>query len=262
MTETAVLTLLRTRFAAPAFAVIPQVRNGTGWSRRTVRTADALVMGLYPSRGLHLTGVEIKVDRYDWLRELKAPDKAEDIARFCDFWVVAVGDKGIVEPGELPPNWGLLVPNGQSLRYAVEPKILTATPVDRAFLAAILRRAAECVVPKDGIEELLVARFEAGLKQGEENVRHQTARTERTLSELQGVVRTFEAAAGVKIDRWDAPKIGAAVKFVLEGGVDQLRQRLDRVGRDARGIAEHVEEVLGRANGPAPAIDHDEELDA
>jgi len=45
---------------------------------------------LWPSRGLHLMGFEIKAGRGDWLRELKDPGKAEGIAAYCDqWWVVA-----------------------------------------------------------------------------------------------------------------------------------------------------------------------------
>lgn len=106
---------LRAKYAAPEYALIFEVRNGTGFARRTARYADAIAMNLYPSRGLEIIGFEIKASRADWLRELKNPDKAEEIGKFCDRWYVVIGDKDIVKPGELPACWGLIVPRGNGL---------------------------------------------------------------------------------------------------------------------------------------------------
>lgn len=77
-----VFELLRRRYPAPAWAFLEEVRNQTGYAR-TIRTADALAMSLYPSRGLHLHGFEVKVSRADWFRELNDPKKAEEIAAYC-----------------------------------------------------------------------------------------------------------------------------------------------------------------------------------
>ena len=47
-------------------------------------SGDAVIMSLWPSRGLELHGVEIKVSRADWKREAADPAKAEAIAAYCD----------------------------------------------------------------------------------------------------------------------------------------------------------------------------------
>ena len=94
--------LLSNRFCAPAWAFLPQVRNGTGFLNVT-RTVDAIAMGLWPSRGLYMHGFEIKVRRGDWLNELRNPEKAEEIGQFCDFfWVVA--PKEVIKFEEVPDN--------------------------------------------------------------------------------------------------------------------------------------------------------------
>ena len=131
---------LRQRYAPPAFAFLPQVANGTGGNRS--RTADALAMSLWPSRGLELHGFEIKVSRGDWLRELKEPAKADAVARFCDRWWIVVPTRDIVKPAELPRGWGLLATSGESLRAVVEAGIIECEPLTRQFLAAVLRVAA------------------------------------------------------------------------------------------------------------------------
>src|SRR5579872_7207544 len=139
-TEERVIDLLRARYKGNAWAFLPKVRNGTGW-KRSARTADAIAMSLWPSRGLHLYGFEVKVDRGDWLRELNDPAKAEDIFAFCDFWYV-VAPAGIVERAELPKTWGLMEIE-KDLRETVTAPHLTAKPVDNLFLASLLRKVTE-----------------------------------------------------------------------------------------------------------------------
>lgn len=121
---------LATRFGPPAFAFLPQVRDSTG--AVAARTADAIAMSLWPSRGLVLHGFEIKVTRTDWHKELHNPAKAEMIAQFCDFWWLVVGDKDIVKPGELPDAWGLLSPYGKGLRADQEPTKQDVEAVDHS----------------------------------------------------------------------------------------------------------------------------------
>src|SRR5688572_18266988 len=87
--------LLAKRFAPSAYAFLPQLRNGTGFGR--TRTADAVAMSLWPSRGIYLHGFEIKVGRGDWLSELRQPEKAEEIARFCKYWSL-VAAEGVCDP--------------------------------------------------------------------------------------------------------------------------------------------------------------------
>ena len=69
--------------------------RGMRCSRRSVAARAGRVDGgqtrwrwVWPSRGLYLHGFEIKVHRNDWLRELKNPAKAEEIAGYCHFWWV------------------------------------------------------------------------------------------------------------------------------------------------------------------------------
>lgn len=96
--------LLKKAFPTPTYGVLYEVARGTGMNAN--RHLDAMVMSLWPSRGLDLTGVEIKVSRSDWRRELEQPQKAEELAQFCDFFCVAA-PAGVVPFVEVPAKWGL-----------------------------------------------------------------------------------------------------------------------------------------------------------
>lgn len=138
-----IFAALRKRFAAPEWAYFEEVRNGTGFSRRTTRTADGLAFSLWPSRGLELHGIEVKTHRGDWLREKKDPEKAEEIGRFCDRWWLAVTPGVVLDVGEVPSTWGLLEWDGKRWRTHRDAPSREAKPLDRPMLAAILRKASE-----------------------------------------------------------------------------------------------------------------------
>ena len=84
------------------------------------RRCDLLRMPMWKSRGTGIDVHELKVSRSDWLRELNDKGKAEAWWPHCNrFWVVAPRD--IVDPAELPPGWGLLVPPKQDRHRRFKP---------------------------------------------------------------------------------------------------------------------------------------------
>jgi len=194
---------LRARLPQQAWALFPEVRNGTGYSR-AVRTADAIAMSLWPSRGLDLHGYEFKVSRSDWLAELKQPEKAEAICKYCDKWWLVVANDSIVQPGELPATWGLLVLQGKRLSAKADAQKLDAKPLDRLMLASILRSATANMVPASTLKE----EIEAAVKDRLEAERTRTRHAEEAHEALRIAVRKFESAAGVSItwpqrDQWE-----------------------------------------------------------
>lgn len=220
---------LRARFAAPEWALLFEVRNGTGFSRSQVRTADAIAMGLWPSHGLELHGFEIKVSRSDWLRERKDPAKAEEIAKYCDRWSLVIGAPEIVQPGELPPAWGLFVLRNGKLRCEKEAAKLEPKPLDRLLLASLLRRAQEASAGESEIRAAAEAARAAARKEAEDRVREfresMLAQEDLLSKRLQARISAFEEASGIRIDH-NVVKLGEAVRFVLDGGVEKLRADL------------------------------------
>ena len=126
-------------FRAPAFAFLQEVRNGTGYGRQE-RYADALAVSCWPSRGLFIAGIEVKVSRQDWKRELDDPAKSADIQRWCDYWWIAA-PPDVVVLAEVPETWGLYVVDGKKVTVAKEAPKLTPEPLTTRFVASILRNA-------------------------------------------------------------------------------------------------------------------------
>lgn len=122
------------------YCFLEEVGNATGFENRG--WADAFVFHLWPSDGLRFDGFEIKASKNDWKKELKNPQKSENIARFCDAWYV-VAPKGIIEVDTVPAGWGFWEYDAEQdvLRPRLHPvrrKQLKYIP--RQFFASLLRR--------------------------------------------------------------------------------------------------------------------------
>lgn len=232
--------LIKEKFPEPTYAFLSQVRNGTGFSKLP-RTADAIAMCLYPSRGLHLHGFEIKVYRNDWLNELKNPDKAEEISQFCDFWWI-VACPEVVNVIEVPVNWGLMSA-GKSLKVIKEAKLLTVKPIDKLFLAAILRRAQSMITPEAKLLKAFKDGQEAGMKYKDETFKSAYEKHQLLIKEIE----TFEKASGVRIGQYhNNEQIGKAVYQVLHGEHVKVKQRLEQLLYLSEEITKHIKEELAK----------------
>jgi hypothetical protein len=230
-----------------AWAYFTEVRNQTGYSRGTIRSADAIAMSLWPSRGLLLHGFEVKASRADWLRELREPGKADDFIRHCDHWWL-VTEPGVVEAGELPKTWGHLERRGSKLVQKVAAPNLEPEDCSPTFLAALLRAAGRRadVTPEQIADAVKNAREETR-KAADERVEMYEGKWKTLRDEIE----TFTRESGLTLNgRWPAPygpkELGAAVKLVLEGEArsENYEMRLTRIAEQAQKIASEVQKFV------------------
>lgn len=224
------------------YACIFEVRDGAGHSGN--RTIDVIVMNLWPSRGLDIWGIEIKASRSDWLREVKNPEKADKIFSMVNSFFVAVADKDIIKPGELPKDWGLLVPHGKSMKF-VEPGVHKDVEVSRSFLAAMLK-ATQTRTPAEIIRQTA---YNKGFEEGRKVVAddYHANRMKNHLNELQKSVNEFQEASGLKIDGWNQGKrLGELVMWLKTANLDLLTDNMksahDRLGDGIACLEKAVED--------------------
>ena len=212
---------LRVKLPAGEYALMHEVRDAAG--SQANRSIDVLAMSLWPSRGLYLTGIELKTDRGDWRRELRNPAKAESIAKWCHFFVIAA-PHGVVPVAEVPDGWGLweLTKGGKWLTSKTAPK-LEPQPLTHSFLAAILRRDEEAYEAR--VREAINAERASERDAWQARVNEEAKRRSERSAGLLEAVEAFEAASGVSVQNgtWQAGNIGRAVRLVLDKGADYLR---------------------------------------
>lgn len=249
--EVGLLDLLRARYSEPEWYSATEITLGR-------RRADFVAANLWESRGRKVIAVEMKISRSDWLRELKDPAKQERIFTQCDLMYLAVTDASIVQPGELPDGWGLLVQQKSRLVEKVRPKVVKGAPT-REFWTRLLQReqqtraaavrAEAYRLTKERAEsledvELKKARREAesfkgayeAISQQLEHVR----REQKTIAELAAMsdwerARVIEAAGWVSKNHWwkNSSLVGAAEHLAekakqIDEGCATLRAILER----------------------------------
>lgn len=229
---------LRKRYPLPQYAVLYEVANGMGETFSGY--ADAIVMSLFPSRGLDVHGFEIKTSRRDWLSELRKPRKADRIAKFCNTWWLVAGSEEVARKEEVPDTWGFLVYSKGDLHRAQKPKRLKPMALDREFVAAMLRRANEMAErEKERIGETLdkdafvqKVRREAEKEAEEQHEQDLKIRT-REHDVLKRELEDFEKVSGIRINQWNGGRMGEAVQQLM--AINNPRD-LDAMERECRDL--------------------------
>lgn len=228
------------------YAYLEQVRNAAGFD--ATRTADAMALSLWPSRGHELHGFEVKVSRSDWRTELNNPEKAEVWTNVVDRWWI-VAPKGIVPVDEVPAAWGLLEVVGEKLRTTKQAPLLTKRHDIRRSLLVPLLRAAGCALTTTSEEAALKASYEEGRQKGREDALRSNKSYEGTYTDMKAesdanrlAVREIENVLGMQIRAWKetdqkrAREVASALKLVLEAD-----RRVEGVQNRVTGVAQQLE---------------------
>lgn len=244
-------TLIRWKYPSKEYVVLDEVRDSTGFSGRG-RSADAVAFGIWPSRGLTITGFEFKSSRSDWTRELANPEKAESIAQYCDaWWLVAAENVAKIE--EIPATWGWYAPiekkgGDLSLKVMRVPRFGSTNggkAPPREFLMSVLRNMRDSTAPKADIPRLAE---EMMLKTAEQRDYKNKRRLERA-AELEKVFADFKKASGIDLAaEWGYPAyppklVGAAVRALVEGHLQTHIKNVESAAEAARGMLAALQAV-------------------
>jgi hypothetical protein len=245
---------LRERYCAPEHALFFEVANGTGSNIR--RYADAVAMNLFPSRGLTLSGFEIKVARHDWQRELKNPHKVEEgVYKYCDhWWIVALPE--VVAIAELPPTWGLLVLTERGLRQSVAAPRLEAHDMNRSFIAALLRRASN--VDEAAVNALVQKKYDVRAAQLNDEVERRVKSRLCEVEEKLAKVQNIERQLGVCLTDWAAHDgYGRLLKAMDVSGIAKSWAGLRQLARQLGGMAQRLDKHIADFDALAPEVKKD-----
>jgi hypothetical protein len=237
------LDILLKAFPPAQYALMPEVRDAAG--HNASRSADFLIMGLWPSRGLEMIGIERKSFRGDWIKELKTPAKAENIYQYCDRWYLLTDNENVAKIEEIPSLWGWMhIDEKGKLKTIKEAPLLKPAVISRSFLACLLKRAADKKgwVTEISIAEMVKAAEEKGAI--ERNSYH--TRAMEDYKALVKDVKEFEEITGINLinDRWsriDGKKLGEAVKFILDGGIEQIKKEMLQLKNYHAAIGRRIE---------------------
>lgn len=237
-TETEIAGLLAKKYSPPEYAFLTQVRNGTGCARAVDRTADALAFSLWPSRGLSVSGFEIKISKSDLKSEIANPEKAEAIAQYCDYWWIAVPDSGVLGDLQVPSAWGVMLCNDGQVIIAREATKTASKPLDRLMVCAIMRRAQEEMPQELEIRKREKLAYERGRVCGEAIKRSNVKGQQEEYAQLVGNIKKFHAATGIdiqqnynleaEIEEWSKLKQMMELSYDFPGGMPGLLGSMEK----------------------------------
>jgi hypothetical protein len=245
--------LLEHKYSLPHFILLWELRDATGFD--SSGAADAVAVSLYATRGRAIHGIEIKASRSDWLAEVKRPDKAERIGRFCDYFFLAADNDSVAKLEEIPPEWGFIVRRGAKLKIVRAAQKLQARPLDReiftSFLYATMKRFS------GELQESIKSQIEEGVKQECGRLRDERDRFEKQMIQLRDLINKFEHTSGVSIRYlYSHPleDIGAAVRRVLDGDtrLDDYRRNLESLAAQAERFSRTIHAELEAVKKAAP----------
>jgi hypothetical protein len=203
--------LLRKYYDPREWAIAFEVGNSTGFN--CSRHADCVAMSLWPSRGISLHGIEIKVSKTDLKKELEQPEKADAIARFCDYWWIAA-PAGLVDVNVLPLNWGLLEAGDKGLKIKKQAVKLDSIPATRGFFASLFRS----VIKEDEarLERKVLERTAKLYDDAKESASRQVKKREEELAEKWKGLNEILKETGIPQDslQWRQQGFIEAVKKV------------------------------------------------
>ena len=239
MNSADICAALRERYKQPEWALFFEVGSGTGANCR--RHADALAMNMYPSRGLSIIGFEVKVSRGDLMRELINPDKAEEIAKYCNEWWLAVPKGLIKENDSIPVPWGVIECNSGSLRVAKKAEYHQANPVTKDFMAAVLRSAGK--VDEATIRESRDKAYRDCMQRRDELVKQEVESRTRDYKDMKEHVAGLEALLGENFHRYTQIE-GIAERLKLAADAQALDNVLKQRYCGVVSVRRQMEEFL------------------
>jgi hypothetical protein len=235
---------LRKKYAMPEYCLMEEVRDAAGFSGK--RSADAIAMAMWESRGLEVIGFEIKSYRSDWLKELRNPAKAEAIAVYCDRWFI-VAAPNVVREDELPAEWGLLVPRGKAGLVAAKaaPK-REAKPLSKTFIAAMMRRCGER--DERMVQALIRDKVEEAKAGVQEHIQREVKDRSRKYDELVQKLEKIKASTGIDLTGYNPDeRTAAAIKFALTHDLTERYGALSRLADNMRKALAQLEPALAAA---------------
>lgn len=230
--------LLNMRFPSSAYSVFREVRNRAGYN--ATRSADGVVVGLWPSRGLEIEGLELKAHRQDWIKELKTPQKAEEIFQYCDRWWIVAEKEGVVKEEEVPSPWGFMERRGDKLFTVIKAPQLTPKPLSKEFIVCMLRRASSGMI---AISEI-ASKISDAKAEGALSSSYRIKDLEEEVLNLKNSMAEFEKESGIHLSHWNAGNVGKAVELITRHGVQNVVNEFMDLKDKADRISANISEII------------------
>lgn len=248
ITATDLRAALLKHYGGDGWRVLFEVSNDTG--ARAGRWIDAMAFGLWPSTGHERIGIEIKVSRGDWKRELATPEKAQALMRYCTRWFVAA-PFGLIKPDELPGTWGMLSYKDGAVKMTTPAPRLEPEPITPGFMMACMRmcHALDPALIERRVAERVAEARKSIDREIEYGVSARVSDNAKRTEDAALIAAKLTEITGEEFHRWgfEPEALGAAYRFLKLtklhangewGGVPAAIAHLEAAAKLMRALAE------------------------
>lgn len=212
-----VISALRNRYdtSKGAWVHASEVSNQTGFDAN--RRCDFMAVGCWKSVGLELHGMEVKVNRNDWQKEMQDITKAEAFAQHCHRWWLVFANK-CAKLEEVPLDWGVMEYTGTGLKVRRQPTKRTPD-LHWPFLVSLLRGVSATYSSAETLKHERKKAYDEGVayaKSIAKPVNHLESKYKEAVEELAKLKK--ELGFGTYTDSRDMLKsIRAAIAYLKSG---------------------------------------------
>lgn len=240
-----VMDRLAAQYARDEYVVLFDIGDAVGTKYK--RRADAVVIGCWQSTGRHIDGFEIKVSRSDWLREVKAVEKADPFLALVDRWWL-VAPEGVAKAEEVPACWGWKTLTKHGLRVQRPATMLphAGGAIDRLFALELLRKSFRCQLNDPEVQAALKAAADVKEQTITQRVQSAIYSQRHEHEQLTARVERFEKSSGMKLDDWrlgDVGRVATAIAKLHEEGYGSAASRLEQQERTLEHLLEETKEA-------------------
>jgi hypothetical protein len=166
------------------------------------------------------------------------------------------GHADIIKPEEVPDTWGFARPEGDKLKIIRKAPKLKGDPLDRPFVASVLRNIRD----KSGLPDTVLRKkyqegFEEGRKQALGMRQIETERWKREHEQLRALVAEFERTSGIRINRWTMGDVGELVQLLRSFRPTKILRRAKQLWDRELATAQQQVTSLEQALGEAEALE-------
>lgn len=247
MSKDSTMDILRRKYKYPEYVLLKEVSDAAGFNRS--RSADYMAINLYPSRGLSISGIELKSFRSDWLSELKNPKKAENIFQYCDYFWLLTKDDTIAKIEEIPPTWGWMYIKNDKVFIKKDAPKLQPKDATRSFMCALLKRSFDKsdYIHKNDIED----RIALAIEQGKQSSIREIASSKSRYDSLVEKMAKFQEITGVDIANvreWELGDISKQFNVAKMTNVHELKKQLENYQIQFQKIINNISQGIEELN--------------
>lgn len=236
-------SVLRNKFPEEEYVLISEVPDNVSTRNRYL---DFMLINLWASRGLAVTGIEMKSNRGNWLSELKNPKKQENHFKYCDYFYLLTDKDEVAKLDEIPETWGWYHITERGILKTLKPAPkLQSEPINRVLLCGMLRRAQDKkdFLHKDAVQIYVDNKVDEVIDSKTKVL--QDFYKKYTL--LLDKVRCFEKFSGIELEHtWEKEieGIGDAVRVLSSGGVNAYIQNFEKVSEQVKRMDKGISEKI------------------